>query len=219
MTHAQPIDQCIRCGACCLKSSPSLHWGDLHLFHDGAIKTSSLVTIRRGELVRDTVKGGIAVIEEEVIKFRERNDGGCEFYEKEAERCSIYDHRPRECKALKCWNTASFMEVYGEPKAIRKDMVSDGVLLGLIQKHDERCSYAVLNKRVRAIQETGDEAVDSIIDLLRFDYEFRPFVSDKLGIPMEKMDFYFGRPLYQTVVMFGLKVDRLSDGAFCLTKF
>jgi Fe-S-cluster containining protein len=190
----------------------------LPLIKDGGIQTSSLITVRRGEFVRDTVKGGIAVIEEEIVKFREHKDGGCVFYEKEAERCTVYDRRPLECKALQCWNTAHFMEVYREPTAIRKDVVSKGVLLGLIEKHDERCSYAALHEHVQAIQERGEEAIDAIIDLMRFDYELRPFVAEKLGIPMEEMDFYFGRPLFQTVVMFGLKVDRLHDGTFCLNK-
>lgn len=218
MTSEKPRGRCIRCGACCLKSSPGLHWGDLPVFDEGGIGASSLVTIRRGEVVRDTVKGGIAVVEEEMVKFREHKDGGCVFYEKEGERCTVYNRRPLECKALQCWDTAQFMEVYQEPKAIRKDLVSEGVLLGLIEKHDEKCSYAALHEYVRAIQGTGEVAIESIIDLMRFDYELRPFVADKLGIPMEEMEFYFGRPLFQTVIMFGLKVDRLPDGTFCLSK-
>lgn len=218
MTSVEPRDRCSRCGACCLKSSPGLHWGDLPLFEKGFVKASSLITIRQGELVRDTVKGSIAVVEEEMITFREHPGGGCVFYEKEAKRCSIYERRPSECQALQCWDTKSFMKIYQEPKAIRKDVVSDGVLLGLIEKHDERCSYTALHQYVRAIQKTGEEAIESMIDLIRFDYEFRPFVADKLGIPEEEMDFYFGRPFFQTIIMFGLKVDRLHDGTFCLTK-
>jgi Fe-S-cluster containining protein len=190
----------------------------LPLFEAGAIQASSLVTIRRGEVVRDTLKGDIALVEEEMIKFREHRGGGCVFYEKEAGRCSVYDRRPEECKALQCWDTAPFMEVYQETKLIRKDVVSEGVLLGLMEKHDERCSYATLHRHVRAIQERGEEAIESIIDLMRFDYEFRSFVAGKLEIPEDEMDLYFGRPLFQTIIMFGLKVDRLPDGTFRLTK-
>ena len=218
MISEKPRDRCIRCGACCLKSSPGLHWEDLPLIKEGGIQTSSLVTVRRGEFVRDTVKGGLAVIEEEIIKVREHKEGGCVFYEREAEGCTVYDQRPLECRALQCWDTAQFMKVYLEPKVIRKDVVSEGVLLGLINKHDERCSYAALHEHVQAIQGRGEVAIDAIIDLMRFDYELRPFVAHKLGIPMEEMDFYFGRPLFQTVVMFGLKVDQLPDGTFSLSK-
>jgi hypothetical protein len=34
---------------------------------------------------------------------------------------------------------------------------------------------------------------------------------------MEAMDFFFGGPLTETIVMFGLKVERQADGGFLLT--
>jgi Fe-S-cluster containining protein len=191
----------------------------LPLIEDQAIQVRYLVTLRRGELVRDTVGGaGITRVEEELIKFREHPGGGCVFYGRDAKECTIYDRRPSECEVLQCWDTAKFFDVYVQPNAIRKDIVSDGVLLGLIKKHEDRCSYAALDEHIRGIQEYGEEAIASILDLMKFDYALRPFVANKLGLPMDEMDFYFGRPLLQTIVMFGLKVDHRSDGTFYLTQ-
>jgi len=53
-----------------------------------------------------------------------------------------------------------------------------------------------------------------LLEILRYDYELRPFISKKLGLPSDEMDFIFGRPLIQTIMMFGLQVIREPDGSF-----
>ena len=63
----------------------------------------------------------------------------------------------------------------------------------------------------------GAKAVEDLIALLRFDHELRPFVSEKMGMDFNEMDLIFGRPLTETVTMFGLKVVREPDGSFYLT--
>ena len=60
--------------------------------------------------------------------------------------------------------------------------------------------------------------MQKILDQLKFDYHLRPFVSEKLNIPIDEMDFYFGRPLVDTITAYGLQVLREPDGAFFLTK-
>jgi hypothetical protein len=45
----------------------------------------------------------------------------------------------------------------------------------------------------------------------------RNFTVKKLGIDSGEMDFYFGRPLTETITMFGLEVVREPDGSFFLT--
>ena len=57
-----------------------------------------------------------------------------------------------------------------------------------------------------------------LLALVRFDFHLRPFVSRKLGIPVEEMSFYFGRPLAETIEDYGLRVIRERDGGFFLTK-
>jgi hypothetical protein len=109
------------------------------------------------------------------------------------------------------------MEVWTRPKAERRDIVSDDVLLRLMEEHEARCGYAVLESHVKAIPSQGAEAVDRVLDLLRYDYRMRPFLSEKLGIDPAQMAFLFGRPLIETVTMFGLRVIRREDGAFFLT--
>ena len=210
---------CIPCGECCLKGSPSLHTKDLELIAKGDIEREILYTIRRGELVRDNIQGKMAIIDQEMIKLKEqqRERGGCFLYNEREKACLKYEKRPIQCSALKCWNTNEFLEVHRGPKLTRREVIDDRVLLGLITEHEEKCSYLTLKKHVDEIRTIGESAVDEILGMLKFDYHLRPFVSQKLSVPLDEMDFIFGRPLMTTIDMFGLKVIQESDGTFCLT--
>jgi len=213
-------DHCIRCGECCLKGSPTLQAADLNLVKNALIGKEALFTIRKGELVKDNINEGLVITKIELVKVRERErEGmGCIFYDDPGKACTIYEHRPMQCAALKCWDTTEFLEVFQGPKLRREQVTENQVLLGLMEEHDRRCSYALLEKLVGEIGSKGEEAVEEILDLLRFDYLLRPFVADKLGLNPEEMDFFFGRPLTETITMFGLQVVQEPDGSFILTK-
>jgi Fe-S-cluster containining protein len=215
-----PRTHCIRCGECCVKSSPTLQAEDLALVREGFIRIDHLYTIRKGELVRDNVRGGIVPADQEMIKVREKKGGrgSCLFYNDGEKACDIYEKRPAQCASLKCWDTTEFMELYQSPKLHRQDVIENGVLLGLIEEQEKRCSYAALHDPVRRIPVEGDKAVEKILELLKFDFHLRPFLAQKLELRLEEMDFFFGRPLTETIVMFGLKVERQQDGGFLLTK-
>ena len=211
---------CIRCGECCLRSSPTLHQEDISLLRKGVIKKGDLLTVRKGELVRDNIHEDITVTPHEMIKVKEREDeirGGCKFYDRPGKACRIYEKRPVQCSALKCWDTTDFLRVYKGPKLERKALIDDGTLLGLIEEHDRRCSYASLEGDVKKIEREGERAIERIIDRLKFDFHLRPFISEKLGISPIEMDFFFGRPLIRTLPMFGLKAIQEPDGSFLLT--
>ena len=211
---------CIRCGECCMKSSPTLQANDLPLVRGGFLRMEQLYTIRQGEMVRDNVHGGIVPADQEMIKVRESKvrKGYCIFYDEEKKACAIYEKRPAQCAALKCWDPSEFMEVYGSPKLHRQDVIESGVFLGLMEEQEKRCSYALLQEHVSRIPEDGEKAVESLLDLLKFDFHLRPFLVQKLGLRQEETDFFFGRPLIETIVGFGLKVQRQADGGFLLTR-
>ena len=87
-----------------------------------------------------------------------------------------------------------------------------------MEEHEKRCSYAAVEEHVRSISLQGNKAVERLLGLLKFDYHLRPFVCDRLHIPLDEMDFYFGRPLVDTIRSYGLQVLREPDGSFFLTK-
>ena len=200
----QPRSHCIRCGECCLSSSPTLQREDVYLLKRGAIQKRHLVTIRKGERVFDNIHKDMKPAHQEMIKVEEKKgiSGGCIFFQDHDKSCTIYDHRPLQCVALKCWDTREFMRVYKTPKLLRRDVLEDDILSRLIEEHEKRCSYALLEDLVKKIRFRGETAVEALLGILRFDHELRPLVARKLGVDPAEMDFYFGRPLVETIPMF-----------------
>ncbi len=191
---------------------------DIQLVREGFIRKGDLYSIRVGEPVRDNIENKLIITDRELIKIRGKKDGsGCVYYDEEAKACSIYEHRPAQCAALACWDSTEFMKVHKRPKADRKAIVYEEVLLALMDEHGKKCSYDKLDGFVRMIEKKGDEAVERILELLEFDHHVRIFTAKKLGIDSGEMDFYFGRPLTETITMFGLEVVREPDGSFFLT--
>jgi len=211
-------DHCIRCGQCCLKASPTLQEEDVHLVRDGFIEPRHLYTIRAGEPVWDNIHEELTTAKEELIKLREKGGkGGCLHYDEGARACAIYEHRPAQCAALACWDLHDFMEVYGRPKASRRDIIRDRTLVALIHEHEKRCGYNGLERLLERIEPEGEDAVREILEVLRFDYHLRPLVAEKTGVSPADMDLLFGRPLVETISMYGLRVSREADGSFFLT--
>jgi len=208
---------CIRCGECCIQSSPTLQVQDLCLIDEGAIARQNLYTIRKGELVWDNVIEALIITREEMIKIREREDGGCIYYNDADKACKIYEKRPAQCSAMACWDPARFMKVYQETKLTRKDAIKNPVIAGLVRAHESKCSYEAAEGHVKRVEMEGDKAVEAIIQILRFDDRLRPTISQKLDLDLKEMNFIFGRPMTDTIVMFGLKVEKRLDGSFYLT--
>ncbi len=214
----RPRDHCIRCGECCLRSSPSLQITDAPLVYEGVIKRSDLYSVRVGELVWDNIRDELKVTDTELIKVREKGSGeGCVFYDDAEKACTIYGHRPAQCKALACWDESEFMRVYAKPKAGRKEIIHDHTLFRLIDEHEKRCAYAQLDKCVKKIESDGEKAVENILQILKFDHDIRCLIPEKLGVDSDEIDLILGRSLTKTIAMFGLKVVRKPDGSFFLT--
>jgi len=201
---------CIRCGTCCMKGGPTLHEEDMGLFVKGVLKTSHVYTLRKGEVVRD-VDETLMILEREMIKIKGQDETwSCIFYDSEHSTCEIYQDRPGECRAMKCWDLRHLKEVMDTSLLQRKDLINPGDgILKIIDAHEERCSYTGLESKVKELQKTNvDKAVEKIIDILQYDDYMRPFIAEKLSIDLEVMDFLFGRPLTKTIHMFGLRVEQ-----------
>ncbi len=210
--------RCIRCGLCCRSTSPTLQLQDIHLVKNGLIPATDLYTIRVGELVRDPIRQELRITDEERIKIREKMDaGGCIYYDEEAKACRIYEHRPAQCSALACWDDSRFMAVFNRPGLTRNAVIDDPIVSGLIEKHEIRCGYRGLDEQVMRIRTEGEKAVEQIISIVGFDLHLRSFLSEKGVVDPGEMDLVFGRPLVETIAMFGLRVIKDPDGSFFLT--
>ena len=109
------------------------------------------------------------------------------------------------------------MQVYARPKAGRKEIIHDQTLLRLIDEHEKRCAYSQLEHHVKKIERDGETAVARILEILKFDHDIRSLIPEKLGVDSDEMDLILGRPLTETIIMFGLEVVRDPDGSFFLT--
>ena len=130
----RPVSECVRCGTCCEKGGPCFHWEDRRLIENGVIPTRYLYTIRKGELANDNVKGGFMRVESDIIKIKGKNNSWiCVFFDEEKRLCTIYNDRPLECRALKCWNTSEIEQIYARNRLARKDLKDFGIWLKIIR--------------------------------------------------------------------------------------
>ena len=212
------IDPCQRCGTCCEKGGPSLHREDQPLVDEGRIPARCLFTIRRGERVRDNVKGTLVPLSAEIIKIKGQAGGWtCLFYDQATRGCRIYDHRPLECRALNCRDTRRIEAIYEANRLTRQDLLAgiDG-LWELIEDHEQRCSYAGLHARVEAGTHGGRlKQEKAILEILSFDTHIRRLTVEKGGLESRMLDFVFGRPLAETIRMFDIKLVK-KNGAYRL---
>lgn len=220
MTVKQAHNACIRCGTCCVKGGPSFHLGDRNLIDEGYIQTRHLYTIRRGEMVRDNVRGLVMPSSGEMIKIKgSARTWQCTFFREEDKSCGIYAHRPQECRVLKCWDPGELVAMYTENRLTRRDLLS-GIagLWDLVQEHERQCSYAGLKKSLDDLGgSSGRAAIRAAMSMLRYDQEVRRLVVARGGVAPDMADFLFGRPLSKTIEMFGYGF-RQKKGRYSLVK-
>jgi Fe-S-cluster containining protein len=218
MSRAENNDQttstdqtCRCCGTCCRKGGPALHRQDSHLINDGLIPAEGLYTIRPGEPVQDNVAGRPVFAEDDIIKVKGRGDDWCcRFLENATNRCTIYDHRPVECRALQCWDTRPIEGLYDRERLSRRDLLQGvGGLWELIEDHERRCDY----RRIRALAgglsgEPSDQraAMGAVTDMVKYDESLRQLLVENGHTPAGMLDFLLGRPLVQTLPGFHIKV-------------
>ena len=220
MTTKTAHNACIRCGTCCEKGGPAFHLEDRLLIDQGLIHTRHLYTIRQGEMVRDNVRNVVMPGTCEMIKVKGvAGSWQCVFFEEADKTCRIYAHRPAECRILKCWDPAELKAMYDKNRLTRKDLLSDiAVLWDLVADHERQCSYAKLKHSLKDLGGSFERtAIKTAIAMVRYDQEVRRLVVSQGGVEPEMTDFLFGRPLAQTIEMFGYGI-RERDGKHALVR-
>ena len=194
------IKACRRCGICCDKGGPTFHAEDRILVESGVIPARHLYTLRKGEMVNDPIRGCLLPLESEMIKIKGRMPAWtCVFFDKTGSACRIYEHRPLECRILKCWDTRDIEAEYSRNRLTRKDILSGiPALWSLVADHDLRCSHLALRKLLDA--KSGRAAVKKDIqEMLGYDRSIREIVVEKTGVEPDMLDFIFGRPLLESL--------------------
>lgn len=206
---------CDRCGKCCGMGGPVLQQEDMRLLMSGILSQDSLYTVREGELVlipgeRDPKEFFI-----EVIKVKEKNEGGeCFFYEGGGV-CKIYENRPVQCRDYQCW--APNEQLTGlESTRLRREDIFGGVplLMDAIARHNEKCSYEKLGVSLERASGGDEEGIEDVIDMLQYDASLRELLQEKLSLTPDAAALVLGRPLSKTINVFGFHV--VQEGETCI---
>jgi Fe-S-cluster containining protein len=191
------------------------------LIEKGVIPTRYLCTIRKGELANDNVRGGLMRVESDIIKIKGKNNSWvCIFFDGEEKICTIYNDRPLECRALKCWDTREIEQIYARNRLTRKDLISaiEG-LWDLVEDHQERCDYEKIQKLIEGLAGSNRKNTRrELLEIIHYDAEIREMVVSKGGLEPGMLEFLFGRPLTKTLVNCGVKIKKTGKKIILDTK-
>jgi Fe-S-cluster containining protein len=195
---------CRRCGTCCRKGGPAFHLADRPLIEKGTIPLRHLFTIRKGERVKDPIRGVVRPVGTELIKLKGgANTWTCTFFNQGDLSCRIYTDRPLECRLLKCWDTTDAEEVTARDRLTRRHLLEGAAgLWDLVVEHEARCSCEKLGEMMAQLKkERQQRTKKAIAEILNYDRHFRQLVVEKSRIDPEILDFLFGRPLEKILAM------------------
>ncbi len=213
MKKQPPVTECRRCGACCMKGGPALHDADSPLVDEGVIGLGDLYTLRKGEMARDNVQGGVIRLDSEIVKIKsETASAACMYYDDAHKACRIYAHRPVECRAQKCWDSTQSITVYYHRCLTRSHILQKiSWLMDLVNAHEAECAYDEI-RRLVDLRASGDSrGAQGLQRMVNHDAHFRELAMKKGNIPESMLDFLFGRPLAKTLnQQFGVKVVKLE---------
>jgi len=217
----QTQSECKRCGTCCIKGGPSLHLEDKDLLTDGHIKLEHLVTIRKGEMAHFPLREEPEPITQEMIKVGGKGkDWECGFWDPDTKLCTIYEHRPLECRLLECWDTSELENVVGKNYLTRADIIApDDSINEFIQFHELKCPVPAPDKIRMALSPEGEgpDVLAKLTELVHRDLVVRAEAVGSLDIPLPLEIFYFGRPLHIVLNAYGLCATE-KDGVIQITK-
>ncbi|HSW63808.1 MAG TPA: YkgJ family cysteine cluster protein [Dissulfurispiraceae bacterium] len=200
---------CVRCGTCCRTNPPTLLKPDMATLVAGALKPENLVVIRDGERVPSVSEKELYEAPFEMIMIRGRDGSAvCSFLSGE-NVCEIYENRPAQCRAYACFGPQATVTGLEAHRLTRRDIFAEvPVILELMERHNEKCSYRALGTALAKVADGDEAALDAVFDMLQYDTEARPFLLDNLGLPEDVLSLVLGKPMNETISLFGYRVDQ-----------
>jgi Fe-S-cluster containining protein len=207
---------CVRCGECCLRSSPTLLLPDLQLLEKDVLTWNDLYTLRPGE-VGTSREGNPLPLQEERLKIREvPGSRQCTFYQAATQSCRIYENRPEQCRRQHCW---------GEPpRPAPEEFLTREHLFAqvpeirdLIRAHAERCNLQVLRENLEEVAAGREQAGEALFEALHFDHYLREMFQKEWGLSKEVTELILGRPVTRFLKDMGFQATLTPEGVFRLT--
>lgn len=204
---------CEGCGQCCKQGGPALHGSDLHLVRSGKIPISTLITIRKGELAHNPMTGIVQPVTVELVKIAGAGrQWQCCYYEN-SRGCTIYEHRPQACRALRCWDTEEVLALVEKDTLSRFDILSaEHFLLPAIREQERLCPCHDLQQLQTAGRDLSDNTKKELESRVREELRLRMRAIADFQLQLSDELFYFGRPFFQLLQALGVRVSETSAG-------
>lgn len=204
---------CERCGKCCEQGGPALHRQDIELVRSGLLPTSRLITIRKGELVHNPLIGAVQPAAVELVKIAGTGrQWACCYYD-QTRGCTIHDHRPHACRALKCWDTRDVRALIEQDTLSRFDILpANDVLLPVLREHSRICPCDDLAYVRTNLAHLSDEKKQELANRVDKELRLRMRVVAEHHLGLSQELFYFGRPFFQLLQALGVGVVDCGDG-------
>ena len=201
---------CRQCGICCTKGGAALHSGDLSLLRDENIPLRDLITIRKGEFAYNPVTDRVQATQNEIVKLRgSGREWTCCYYDVNSRRCTIYDHRPLACQALRCWEPADSLALVESDLLSRNEILADNESLqSLVMEYETACPLPDFTSLSQKTDNLTTVIVDALEQSVNSDLEYRNRVVQESAEVLQQEMFLFGRPLFQLLQSFGLIVSQ-----------
>jgi Fe-S-cluster containining protein len=209
--------ECDRCGICCTKGGPALHYDDRVLLQDNFLQAEHLITIRKGEPALSLPTGNPEPTQSEIVKIKGRGtEWTCLFFQEKGAKCTIYEHRPLECTLLKCWDTENLEKVGGRNLLSRYDIIPPyDPIIPFLKAIDEKCSLGNLALHLSALnrENSRQQAMNELTSLVNTDLAIRSQAFADLHFSLNLELFFFGRPLFKILAQFGINTH--EKNGFC----
>jgi len=147
----------------------------------------------------DNVQNKVVLLKQELIKIRSisSSDKGCIYYDHTHKSCTIYAHRPLQCRVLKCWDTRELERIYSHKRLNRSMLIKEGSAMAqLIAEYENKCSVDHTTTLIKNITpENQEDTLQKINEIMAYDRSFRLTLKEKVNITDLELEFYFGRPM------------------------
>jgi Fe-S-cluster containining protein len=204
-------NSCRRCGTCCLQGGPALHTEDLRLLTSGIIPWSSLITVRRGELVHHPLAHGVRAARVELVKLAgSGRQWSCRYF---ADGCTIYDHRPLACRALKCWHTEEVEALMEKETISRLDILAEDHVLVPAINLQERQVPCELFAEIHSRRSEPEVWITAELERrANLELRWRSELVGRHSLGLGEELFFFGRPYFQLLQALGFAVSETASG-------
>lgn len=191
-----------------------MHGGDLPLIEKGLLSIEDLITIRKGELAHDPVTNTLAAVKTEFLKIRgTKGAWACAFYDKNANGCTIYTHRPMACGVLKCWDTVDILKLAGKDLLSRLDIIKlNNPLRAHLLEHESLFPLPDLKAISQTISRSSKKTIKKLERVCNKDIAHRIRAVDALHLSVPQEMFYFGRPLFELLPPLGFRIKETATG-------